>query len=225
MSFSATFISQQEQAGNHWLVSATLHQPLPQPLGLLFTLEGHASPLGLFSLEATKIQLLTTEALPFNSQEVLELTVLGSTWNPALIESNKPTILLGSELGIGPLFYLARQLKQESSQLLALLSSQHSFPFVIKPAQFMVSDFAPSAIGAAPLLEDWGIANRLAHPLGLPGCFDGSLVELFAAWAKEACQTDTPWRIMGVVPHDEAQAIQALFSDHPQLELHLISYE
>jgi dihydroorotate dehydrogenase electron transfer subunit len=33
-----------------------------------------------------------------------------------------------------------------------------------------------------PLLEEWGIASRLASPLGLPGCFDGPVTALADLW-------------------------------------------
>jgi dihydroorotate dehydrogenase electron transfer subunit len=33
-----------------------------------------------------------------------------------------------------------------------------------------------------PLLEEWGIASRLASGAGFPGCFDGFVTQLAAAW-------------------------------------------
>jgi dihydroorotate dehydrogenase electron transfer subunit len=33
-----------------------------------------------------------------------------------------------------------------------------------------------------PLLEEWGIASRLASTSDLPGCFDGSVTTLADAW-------------------------------------------
>jgi dihydroorotate dehydrogenase electron transfer subunit len=33
-----------------------------------------------------------------------------------------------------------------------------------------------------PLLEEWGIASRLASTADLPGCFEGAVTELADAW-------------------------------------------
>jgi len=33
-----------------------------------------------------------------------------------------------------------------------------------------------------PLLEEWGVASRLASTLDLPGCFEGSVAALAEAW-------------------------------------------
>ncbi len=37
-----------------------------------------------------------------------------------------------------------------------------------------------------PLLEDWGIASRLASPAGFPGCFEGTVAELAGVWLATA---------------------------------------
>jgi dihydroorotate dehydrogenase electron transfer subunit len=38
------------------------------------------------------------------------------------------------------------------------------------------------AIAAMPLMEDWGIASRLASMQGYPGCFEGYVTDLARAW-------------------------------------------
>jgi dihydroorotate dehydrogenase electron transfer subunit len=37
-------------------------------------------------------------------------------------------------------------------------------------------------IACMPLLEEWGIASRLASTSDLPGCFDGTVTALADAW-------------------------------------------
>jgi dihydroorotate dehydrogenase electron transfer subunit len=38
------------------------------------------------------------------------------------------------------------------------------------------------AIACMPMLEEWGIASRLATLAGYPGCYDGYVTDLAAAW-------------------------------------------
>jgi dihydroorotate dehydrogenase electron transfer subunit len=41
-----------------------------------------------------------------------------------------------------------------------------------------------------PLLEEWGIASRLASTADLPGCFDGTVTALADAWLSSLAPTD-----------------------------------
>ena len=41
-----------------------------------------------------------------------------------------------------------------------------------------------------PLLEEWGIASRLASTADLPGCFEGTVTDLADAWLSSLSPTD-----------------------------------
>jgi dihydroorotate dehydrogenase electron transfer subunit len=41
-----------------------------------------------------------------------------------------------------------------------------------------------------PLLEQWGVASRLASPADLPGCFEGPVTELASAWLGSLTATE-----------------------------------
>jgi dihydroorotate dehydrogenase electron transfer subunit len=41
-----------------------------------------------------------------------------------------------------------------------------------------------------PLLEEWGIASRLASTADLPGCFEGSVTDLADAWLSSLSLAD-----------------------------------
>ena len=47
------------------------------------------------------------------------------------------------------------------------------------PASLVLPD---GVIAAMPLMEDWGIASRLASLQGYPGCFEGYVTDLARAW-------------------------------------------
>jgi dihydroorotate dehydrogenase electron transfer subunit len=64
------------------------------------------------------------------------------------------------------------------------MGSEVPFPFQAQSARAGVAGI-PSHINASmPLLDDWGIANRLASRSGFSGCFAGFVTELADAWLK-----------------------------------------
>jgi dihydroorotate dehydrogenase electron transfer subunit len=45
------------------------------------------------------------------------------------------------------------------------------------------------AIACMPLLDEWGVASRLASQAGYAGCFDGYVTELAARWLESLAPT------------------------------------
>lgn len=91
-----------------------------------------------------------------------------------------PSLLLaGNGLGMADVLLAASHLRTHTAQCLILLAG-NTFPFQPKPARILVPEL-PQLIAANPLLEDWGFANRLISPDGLPGCFDGTLDDILAS--------------------------------------------
>jgi hypothetical protein len=78
--------------------------------------------------------------------------------------------------GLAPLLFAAAG---EPPPGLALLGLEDP-PFTPRPSRFLVPELPAHLIAAAPLLEDRGIASRLALP-DHPAAWDGSLAELVAA--------------------------------------------
>ena len=71
-----------------------------------------------------------------------------------------------------------------STPLLVLIGSPDSFSFKPRPSTILVPGMLPGVIAAVPSLEEFGIASRLASELGLPGCYDGTVLELAEAWLQ-----------------------------------------
>ncbi len=65
-----------------------------------------------------------------------------------------------------------------------ILGSESPFPFQPRPSQILMPGMPPEVIATLPLLEDWGIPNRLASHKGFPGCFDGSITDLAQRWLE-----------------------------------------
>ena len=56
-------------------------------------------------------------------------------------------------------------------------------PFPFQPgARFLLNGIPDGDVAAMPLLEDWGIASRLASQQGYPGCHQGYVTDLSRHW-------------------------------------------
>mgnify|MGYP000155042287 CR=1 FL=1 len=112
------------------------------------------------------------------------ISLLGPIGQPFRPDMSRPrTLLLGGGVGMPPMIFLAEQLKQEGTwRPLVLLGSEVPFPFKQRPSQILIPGIPEGVIGTMPLLEDRGIASRLASQQGYPGCYDGYITELARCW-------------------------------------------
>jgi dihydroorotate dehydrogenase electron transfer subunit len=95
------------------------------------------------------------------------------------------TLLIGGGVGIPPMVFLAERLRERTDarwQPLVLMGSEIPFPFRTRPSQILVAGIPAGTIACMPMLDEWGIASRLASKSDFPGCFDGFVTELADAW-------------------------------------------
>ena len=95
------------------------------------------------------------------------------------------TLLVGGGVGIPPMVFLAESLKSRGDvpwQPLVLMGSEIPFPFRARPSTIVVPGMPDGTIACMPLLDDWGVPSRLATLAGYPGCYDGYVTDLAAAW-------------------------------------------
>jgi len=95
------------------------------------------------------------------------------------------TLLVGGGVGIPPMVFLAEALKERSDaawQPLVLMGSEVPFPFHTRPSTILLPGVPDGVIACMPLLDGWGVPSRLASLAGFPGCFDGYVTDLAAAW-------------------------------------------
>ena len=110
------------------------------------------------------------------------LSLLGPIGQPFQIREPRP-VLIGGGVGMPPMIFLAERLRHRRDLYpLVILGSEVPFPFSPKPSQIMLPGVPDAVIGAIPLLEDWGIASRLASLQGYPGCFNGYVTDLTRHW-------------------------------------------
>ncbi|MBV9910962.1 MAG: dihydroorotate dehydrogenase electron transfer subunit [Sinobacteraceae bacterium] len=114
------------------------------------------------------------------------LSTLGPIGKPFVRHPERPRpLLIGGGVGIPPMVFLADTLRSSHDaewRPLVLMGSEIPFPFRTRPSAIVVDGIPTGAIACMPLLEEWGIASRLASRAELPGCFDGWVTELAEQW-------------------------------------------
>jgi dihydroorotate dehydrogenase electron transfer subunit len=113
------------------------------------------------------------------------LSVLGPIGVPFSAPDTHPLpLLIGGGVGIPPMVFLADQLRNRNTQFqpFVIMGSEVPFPFTSRPSRTLVAGMPAGVIACMPLMEDWGIASRLASLQGYPGCFDGYVTDLARAW-------------------------------------------
>jgi dihydroorotate dehydrogenase electron transfer subunit len=95
------------------------------------------------------------------------------------------TLLVGGGVGIPPIVFLAESLAATSGagwQPLVLMGSELPFPFEPVRSRIAVPGIPAGVAASMPLLEDLGVACRLASLAGFDGCHRGYVTELAEAW-------------------------------------------
>jgi len=118
-------------------------------------------------------RLLLPPSLAHDFDSVVE-SIQGTPW---IAPSDVFTVLATDKLAAA-LFYFKKYRRQ--FQGIACIGVESVFPFFPCPSRIFLPKAPLGVIGAIPLLEDWGIAHRLASFEPQPGCFLGSAEALSA---------------------------------------------
>ncbi len=112
------------------------------------------------------------------------LSLIGPIGQPFVTHPDRPrAVLIGGGVGIPPMIFLAERLRADTSvKPLVLMGSEIPFPFRARPSVIVVPGMPAGTIACMPLLEEWGVASRLASRSGYPGCFEGYVTELAGEW-------------------------------------------
>ncbi len=158
-----------------------LRLPLRRPLSVMRTDPSSGWVEFLYKNVGTGTDLLATKPAGHT------LSVMGPIGQGFMPDPDRPlALLLGGGVGIPPIVFLAGELRAEALpyQPLVLMGSEVPFPFTSRPSQIIIPGLPYGVIGCMPLMEDWGIASRLASLQGWPGCFDGYITDLAHIWIK-----------------------------------------
>jgi dihydroorotate dehydrogenase electron transfer subunit len=142
------------------------------------------------------------------------LSVMGPIGVPFEVRDKRP-LLIGGGVGMPPMIAIAESLLGSDRQPFVILGSEVPFPFKQVPSQLLLPGMPHGMIGTMPLLEDWGIACRLASLQGYPGCFDGYVTELARHWL-DALNPDALAEVglYACGPHPMLEAVVRLARDY-----------
>jgi dihydroorotate dehydrogenase electron transfer subunit len=116
------------------------------------------------------------------------LSTLGPIGRPFEAHPEHPRVLLiGGGVGIPPMIFLADRLRARNDaewKPLVLMGSEIPFPFRTRPSRIVVAGIPDGSIACMPLLDEWGVASRLASRSEFPGCFDGFVTQLAEKWLE-----------------------------------------
>jgi dihydroorotate dehydrogenase electron transfer subunit len=114
------------------------------------------------------------------------VSIIGPIGKPFTVHPDRPRpVLIGGGVGIPPMVFLAERLRAEPPDRykpLVLMGSEIPFPFRTRPSAIVVAGVPTGSIACMPLLEEWGIASRLATRAGFPGCYEGFVTDLADEW-------------------------------------------
>ena len=117
------------------------------------------------------------------------LSVLGPIGEPFRPRPERPrALLIGGGVGIPPMVFLAEAMRgagPDEWQPLVLMGSEIPFPFETRPATTDIPGIPPQASHCMTLLDEMGIATRLASGAGIAGCFDGFVTQLADEWLTQ----------------------------------------
>ena len=102
-----------------------------------------------------------------------------------LASDRRVLLAIGGGVGIPPMIFLAERMRARTDvEQLVLMGSEVPFPFELTASRREVAGTSAEATHAVRLLEEWGVASRLASNAGLDGCFRGYVPDLARAWLE-----------------------------------------
>ena len=113
------------------------------------------------------------------------ISMIGPIGKPFTLNADRPRpLLIGGGVGMPPMIFIATELQKQKNDYkpFVILGSEVPFPFQSTPSKIVIPDMPDGVIASMPLLEDIGIASRLATLQGYPGCFDGYVTDLARHW-------------------------------------------
>jgi dihydroorotate dehydrogenase electron transfer subunit len=146
------------------------------------------------------------------------LSIMGPIGIPFQSSLNHPRpLLIGGGVGIPPMVFLADSLREVKGayQPFVIMGSEVPFPFKTQPSKIIVPGMPADVIAAMPLMDEWGIASRLASQQNYPGCFNGYVTDLARAWLEGL--TDEQQKEVAVFacgPHPMLEAVAKLAHEY-----------
>jgi len=205
-------IASRAEPGSFAHLQVDPNRPLRRPISIMRTDRQSGEVTFLYKVFGEGTALLSQRQLG----EVLDiLGPIGKPFTPHL-ERPRP-LLIGGGVGIPPMIFLADRLRaiKGAYSPFVIMGSEVPFPFQSRPSQIMVPGMPAEVIAAMPLLEDWGIASRLASLQGYPGCFEGYVTDLARRWLDALSEEQRQQvELFSCGPHPMLEAVAKLAAEY-----------
>lgn len=145
------------------------------------------------------------------------LSLMGPIGVPFRPDPARPrALLIGGGVGMPPMVFLADMLRRDKLyRPFVILGSEVPFPFTARPSQTLVPGMPDGVIGSMPLLDDWGVACRLASLQGYAGCHEGYVTDLARHWLEALDETARrEVMIFSCGPHPMLEAVARLAAEY-----------
>jgi dihydroorotate dehydrogenase electron transfer subunit len=156
--------------------------PMRRPLSIMLADAAAGTIDILYKVVGQGLELLSRQPVGAS------LSVMGPIGHGFTLSPARPRpLLIGGGVGIPPMIFLADLLRRGTDQRwrpLVMMGSEVPFPFRARPSTLVLPGMPPGVIACMPLLEDWGIASRLASLAGFPGCYEGYVTSLADTWLE-----------------------------------------
>lgn len=131
-----------------------------------------------------------TERLALYQQGEL-INIMGPIGNAFELAMDKTYLLIGGGVGIPPMVCCAEELRQmnNTQHHLVIMGSEIPFPFASEPSDSSLPGIADTINQSMPLLNQWGINNRLSSQQNYTGCFSGFVTDLARLWLDKLDNT------------------------------------
>lgn len=205
-------IAARAEPGSFAHVQVNPNRPLRRPISIMRTDPHSGSVEFLYKVFGEGTKLLSQRKV---GEKLNILGPIGNAFVPHL-ERSRP-LLIGGGVGIPPMIFMADRLRaiHGAYNPFVIMGSEVPFPFQSRPSRIMVPGIAADAIAAMPLLEDWGIASRLASQQGYPGCFEGYVTDLARQWLDALSEEQRQEvEIFSCGPHPMLDAVAKLAADY-----------
>jgi dihydroorotate dehydrogenase electron transfer subunit len=136
---------------------------------------------------------------------------IGRGFEPSPDSSN--LLLIGGGVGIPPMIFLAESLLQQrhKGSPLVLMGSELPFPCDLRPSELKCDWLPPGINTAMTLLDDRGIASRMASLSNFDGCLRGYVTDLALRWLSARTPEELlTTEIFSCGPTPMLQAVAAL---------------
>lgn len=141
------------------------------------------------------------------------LSIIGPIGNGFKMTGKKLPLLIGGGVGMPPMIAIAQQIKDSDYDPFVILGSEMPFPFT--PELSKMGKHCKQASHAMPLLEEWGMACRLASLQGYEGVFKGYVTDLARVYLDTLSQQDLAQvEIYSCGPHPMLEAVAKLAEEY-----------